>query len=88
MIPFTQFLRPDGRLRPVAVARPADIDALAQALSGAGCEFRCEVLTTGQVSLTVSNGQDDIAIEICDNDPSVPGAVDRFVRAAHKEVFG
>lgn len=80
-IPFTQFLRPDGRRRAVTIERPQDIEAKANKIIAAGYEFQCEELSTGQCSFTIFDPHDeeDVAIEVCENGPHVPFAVDRLV---------
>lgn len=85
MIPFTQFLRPDGRQVPVQVHRPADIEAKARAILAAGFVFECEQLITGHVSLTIANSKEDVAIEICHNDRAVLAAVDRLITRFNPE---
>jgi hypothetical protein len=81
-IPFTQFMRPSGRPKPVLIDRPADIETQAGRLIAAGCRFECEVLTTGEVSFTIQRNADEVvACEICPNGPKVPAAVDRLVAA-------
>jgi len=88
MIPFMQYLRPDGRRCSVEVARPPEIEALARRFMAAGGRYECEELRTGHVSLTAVyevDGEDqDIAIELCHNGPAVPGRVDDLVRASIK----
>lgn len=79
MISFTQFLRPNGEQRPVTIDRPAAIEAKAQQIVDAGYRFECEELSTGAVSLTISDGEDDLAMELCANGPAVPVAVDKLV---------
>jgi hypothetical protein len=82
-IPFTQYLLPDGRTRPTAFDAPDDVAARARAIIAAGHRFECEVLTTGEVSLTihdVENGE-DLAIEVVPNGPEVPEAVVRLVES-------
>ena len=58
MIPFTQYLRPDGRRRETGLKHELEIEDLAQAFINAGGWFECEVLTTfvrtGPVSKTQS----------------------------------
>jgi hypothetical protein len=83
-IPFTQYLRPDGRQRPVWIERPAEIVALADQLRQAGYHFDIEELTTGAISMTVETTGDDepLAHELCPNGPAVPDAVDRLIRTA------
>lgn len=91
-IPFTQFLRPDGRKREVRIERPTPVARAALRLIEAGYRFECEELSTGHASLTVVDPKDevDIAIEVVPNGPEVPGAVDRLVKMAldHLEAGG
>jgi hypothetical protein len=85
MIPFTQYVRPDGRKRPVTINRPAEIEAKARALLLMGLRLEAEELTTGQVSFTVYDPvkEEDIVQEIVSNGPGVGAAVDRLVEAAY-----
>lgn len=89
-IVFKQYLMPNGRVKDVLTERPPDIEALAQAVIGAGGYFEAEVLRTGEVSFTVEHrGWEDkgpVAIEVVSNGPGVPEAVDRLVRAAHERL--
>lgn len=55
-IPFTQFLRPDGRQRATSIDRPAEVEGLAQHLRKVGVRFEVEELTTGEVSLEADPG--------------------------------
>lgn len=86
MIPFTQYLLPDGRKKSVSIERPDEIETRARRLIDAGYRFECEVLTTGDISLTVVDPYDegDIAIEVVSNGPEVPVAVDRLVGLAEQ----
>jgi hypothetical protein len=89
-IPFTQYMLPDGRKVPVSVERPAEIEGMAQQFIEMGGRFECEMLSTGQISLTavceIDGEEQDAEIEICANGPSVPDAVDRLVRSAFSHV--
>lgn len=89
MIPFTQYLLPDGRKRQVGVERPPDIEALAERFIASGGWFEAEILTTGEVSLTACDTIDDepqdIDIELAPNGPEVPEAVDRLILRISKE---
>jgi hypothetical protein len=80
MIPFTQYLRPDGRERAVEVDMPLPIEHLAFTFIKAGGRYECEELRTGSVVFTAVYGDDDIAMEICQNGPDVPYAVEMIVR--------
>jgi hypothetical protein len=83
-IRFTQYLRPDGRKRAIEIDCPAGIEALAERFIAAGGRYECEELNTGHASLTAVHevdGEDqDIAIELCRNEPTAPDKVDVLVR--------
>lgn len=88
MIPFTQYLMPDGRKREGGFERPADVEALAHRMLEAGLVFECEVLGNGLVSLTVTDptGDEgapvDLDGEVTANNASIGAAVDRLIRRA------
>lgn len=89
-IPFIQYLRPLGQPKPVEIDRPAEIEAMADAFLKAGGRYECEVLTTGEVSFTavksIDDEERDIAIEICENGPSVLMAVDELIKRSMAHV--
>lgn len=93
-IPFTQYLRPDGRQRECAIERSPDIVAKARAVQQAGYHFDIEELMDRTVSMTVESNlpnndeQALIAIELCPNGPEVLEAVDRLVTTAYERVMG
>lgn len=81
-IPFTQFLMPDGRREQVWIDRPAPIEERAREIIAAGYRFECEMLSDYRtISLTIGDPveEEDIEIELCQNGPAVPEAVDRLV---------
>lgn len=78
-IPFTQFLRPNGRKEPVTIDRPDDIAALAQAIIAKGYWFECESLLSGQVSFTITDDRGDHAIAVVRNGPDVEAIIDRMI---------
>lgn len=85
MIPFTQYLLPDGRRQTITIERSPEIEAKAATIIAAGLRFETEVLSDGAtVSLTVSDPveEEDVAIELVPNGPGIPDAVDRLVEAA------
>lgn len=82
-ITFTQYLRPFGRPTPVTITRPDDISRKAVEIRERGFRFECEELWTGEVSLTISNDDGDHDIELVDNGPGVPAAVDRLISRFH-----
>lgn len=92
-VPFTQYLRPNGRQRPVSIERTTEVATLAMKVRDAGFRFDIEELMTGHVSMTVESNTPDahgdyptIAHEICANGPDVHRAVDRLITAAYEHV--
>lgn len=97
-IPFTQYLMPDGRTRPMTIDRPAEIERKARDLIEAGYRFEIEVLMTEEISMEIVKDvpdpdiNDSLGIEVCFNGPSqetskgtrlgVPEALDKLVTAA------
>lgn len=81
-IPFTQFVLPDGRRRRVFIDRPEHIEEAAEAIMAQGYRFEIEVLTTGHVSMTVTDDDGDLCVEVVPNDHRVSPAVDRLVEQA------
>ena len=83
-IPFTQYLLPNGRRRSVEVERTPDIEELAELFIASGGRYECEILTTGEVSLTAAkdvDGEDqDVVIIVCSNGPEIPAKIDELVR--------
>lgn len=78
-IPFTQFLRPDGRKQAVLIDRPDNIAQAADNIRSHGFRFECEHLTTDDVSLTISDDKGDYHVEVVPNGAGVPVAVDRLI---------
>jgi hypothetical protein len=84
VVPFTQYLRPDGRKVAAEFECSEQLEALANEFIAAGGYFECEHLTTGHASLTAGYNDEDIAIELVPNGPEVPAAVERLVHKAIK----
>lgn len=88
-IPFTQYLLPDGRTRPITwECTSHEQEVKAKALLEAKVRFESEMLQTGQVSFTVeitdNQGEEQtLAHEISANDESVIQAVEQLVNRAH-----
>lgn len=78
-IPFTQYLRPDGRRVPVEISVSAGIYALARRVIDAGGCFEVEHLRGNYAWLTAAYRDHDIAIRVVKNGPEVPPAVDALV---------
>ena len=56
MIPFTQFLRPNGRARQVAFEASGDTEEMAQSLIEKGARFEIEVLMNGVIHMDCQIG--------------------------------
>ena len=78
-IEFTQYLRPHGRRVQVFIERPDHVVSKACLIRAAGYRFECEHLTTGHVSLTISDDDGDYAMQVVQNGPSVPEVIDRMI---------
>lgn len=76
---FTQYLRPDGRKQIISIDRPAMVVAKADHILSHGFVFEAEVLTTEQVSLTISDAWGDYAFQLAPNDPAVPSSVGKLI---------
>lgn len=77
---FTQYLRPDGRKSAVKIDRPDHIAKAADFIRSNGFRFEIEELTTGEVSMTISDDHDDYHRMLCPNGPEVPATVDELVK--------
>ena len=77
---FIQYLRPDGRQVEMFIqGMSPGIVAKAEEIWAAGYRLEAEVLMSGLVSLTISDGEEDVAVELIANGPEVPKAVDRMI---------
>jgi len=83
-IRFTQYMMPNGRKVPKDIERPEAIEGMANTVRQFGGEFSIEVLTTGEVAMSIERDETVLAMEVVTNGPEVPKAVDRIVRMAHR----
>lgn len=81
-IPFTQYLRPNGRPKEVYIDLGIETENKAQQLIDCGCRFDIEILLTGIVSMTCEQGDELLAMELAPNGPEIPGAVKRLIDSA------
>jgi phosphosulfolactate synthase (CoM biosynthesis protein A) len=81
-IPFTQYLRPDGRKRSVEIDMDKNIEDKAQLLIARGLHFDIEELSTGTISMTCENSEDIISMKLCSNGPEVIDSVKKLVEEA------
>lgn len=80
-IPFTQYMLPNGRRQETSIEVDADVATKARELIAEGLCFECEVLTTGSVSLTITDPEEgDLDIRIHANGPGIREAVEDMVR--------
>jgi hypothetical protein len=83
-VPFTQYLRPDGRRTATTIDMPQDIADLAQEFIAAGGSYTSELLPGDDVSLCaefeVEGERRDIVCVVCFNNSSVPDSVEELVR--------
>ena len=70
-----QFMRPHGRQVPQNRLLPVEHEHLYDSMKGSDCWFECEVLTTGVVSFTISNGEEDLDISLSRNGPEVDDGI-------------
>ena len=81
-IEFTQYLMPHGRHETVWIERPDNVVKKAGEIREAGFRFGCEMLGDYKtISLTISDDDDDRAIEVVPNGPAIPDAIDRMILA-------
>ena len=81
IVPFTQYLRPDGRRREVFIEVSPELAAKAHTLIARGLAFECEELSTGQASLTITDPEEgDLDIRVVPNGPGVREAVEDLIR--------
>lgn len=80
-IPFTQYMRPDGHRVPQFIDLDATTEEKSANLIAQGFRFEIEVLTTGEVSMTIVHDDYgcDVAIRVCPNGPQVPAKVAEMI---------
>jgi len=80
-VPFTQYVRPNGRTRPIEIDVPDEVGEKALKVIERGGKFEAECID-GDISLTCHYEDEDIAIELCRNGPEVPKAVETLIENA------
>lgn len=79
-IPFTQFVAPHGRQKTVFIQVRPDVADKAHSLIARGLSFECEVLSTGEVSATITDPEEgDLDIVVVPNGPGVREAIERMI---------
>lgn len=80
-IPFTQYLYPHGIKKPVSISVAPAVAEKAHNLIEKGLRFECEILSTGEVSVTITDPEDgDLDIRVIPNGPGVREAIEDMVR--------
>jgi len=86
-IPFTQYMMPYRRKVKFTITRPKEIYDRAMQIIDAGYCFEAEVLTTGIVSLAISDDECDHDMELANNGPEVLLAIDQMINRFWKKNF-
>ena len=79
-----QFMRPNGRQVKQYTELPIEYKDTYNEMIEKGCRFETEVLMNGLVSITISDGEEDIWIEIVANGPKVQTAMGYALDNWHK----
>ena len=81
IIPFTQYMMPDGRKKKGEIDRPDSIGQKAADIIAHGYRFEIEMLSTSFISMTIFNikTEEDDEIQVVSNGPEVPIALDRMI---------
>lgn len=75
-----QYLRPDGRRRRQVVDLDDELKGAYKNMTVADCFFEAEELTTGEISITISDADRDVDIRIVENGPPVIAAMEEMLR--------
>jgi len=77
----TQYLLPHGKTRRMVTSVPDDLADTIQIIKDVGAVLEAEILTTGEVSVTITSGEwGDYDIAVVPNGPQVPAAVEQLIR--------
>lgn len=76
-----QYLMPDGRTRPETTELPIAVKPLYNAMVASGHRFEAEMLSTGEVSVTIfcPASDEDVDIEVVPNGPEVQEALAKML---------
>ncbi len=79
-IPFTQYIAPNGQRRETGIEVSPAYAEKADTIIARGLAFECELLSTGQVSLTITDPEEgDLDIRVVPNGPGVREAVEDLI---------
>lgn len=86
-MPAVEYVRPNGRRVHHTVEVPKALEDQVLALRERGCWLAGEVLTTGQVSLTIEHKEGDFDGILCPNGPEVQEATETLIGRFDAERF-
>lgn len=78
-----QFIRPNGRQEMRFEEIPDRYEDLYKEMQASGCELQAEALTTGELSLTISNKEQDVDITITRDDAQVQMGICQLLENAN-----
>ncbi len=86
---WIQYMLPDGHQKHIERDVADDLQPQLDAIAEAGCRLECEVSITGEVSFTIFDpeSEEDVCIELVENGPKVPAAVDKLIRGFSVEAM-
>jgi hypothetical protein len=79
----TQFLQPNGLQIMATVDLPMSVKANYLDMLQCKCRLEAEIISTDEVSLTVTSEEYDVDIEVVGNGPVVIEALTRMLQRAH-----
>jgi hypothetical protein len=86
LLEFIQYCLPGGRRKPASCEVSDEMGAMADKIIEKGFRFECEILRSGEVSLTISDPEEerDVCIKICENGPKVNECRDALIREGYE----
>lgn len=79
VIEAIQYLRPNGRKKSISTSLSDDFQPAYEKMCDAGYRLELEVLSTGMVSATISNDEEDIAISLTKNNNEVNRGIEKML---------
>lgn len=76
----TQFMRPDGRRKPITLEIPDDCKSKVEEFQACGCEITCEQMMNGQAVQYISHDEGDFAIEMSNSGKDADAALLKMIR--------
>lgn len=76
-----QYMRPNGRPLIRSTELPVTVKPLYDDMTARGFRFEAEVLSTGLVSITISDDNSDVDVDVVPNDPSIQNAMVKMLKA-------